>query len=165
MNETATAALVAASGGAGAFMGGTVTTFFNYRTHDKGHRREQLRRDADALGPIREYLQVSINPDRLCINATPDDQATAELYQKLLAQRDLHVSAVQVMAFGHPDADVRSVAQTFATSLYNAGHSAGWALREPLRNGRLREAANQDHREALELLERLYELTTAYGDK
>lgn len=165
MNETGTAILVAVAGGGGAFLGATVTTFFNFRTQDKAHRREQLRRDADALGPIREYLQIRINPERLAINAPMDDQQADDLYQKLVVERDLHVSAVQVMAFGHPDTAVRSKAQEFATALFNAGHGAGWVLRDPVGEGRLREAANQSHDTSIKLLQELYELTTAYGDK
>lgn len=165
VNETGTAVLAAVAGGAGAFLGATLTTIFNFRTQDKSHRREQLRRDADTLGPIREYLQVRVNPERLAINAPVDDQQTEELHRRLLDERDLHISAVQVMAFGHPDAGVRSKAQEFATALFNTGHSAGWVLRDPIREGRLREAADQSHDRAMKLLQELYELTTAYGDK
>lgn len=76
VDETAAAALVAASGGIGAFLGATVTTLFNFRTQDRAQRREQLRRDAETLGPIREFLEVSINPERLAINADDDKEVT-----------------------------------------------------------------------------------------
>lgn len=165
MNETTTAVVVALAGGAGAFLGASVTTFFNFRGQDKSHRREQLRRDAETLGPIREYLEITINPNRLAINAPGDDQDAQALHKKLLGQRDQHVAAVNVMASGHPDPAVRSTAKELATELYNAGHSAGWMLRDALRQGRLRDAANEDHHNALDLLDKLYKLTTAYGDK
>ncbi len=165
MNETTTAVVVALAGGAGGFLGASVTTFFNFRTQDKTHRREQLRRDAETLGPIREYLEITINPERLAINAPVNDQDAQALYEKLLGQRDQHLAAVNVMASGHPDATVRHTAKEFATELYNAGHSAGWMLRDPLREGRLRDAANEDHQNAHDLLDKLSKLTTAYGDK
>lgn len=165
MTETTTAVVVALAGGAGAFLGASVTTFSNIRTQDKSHRREQLRRDAETLGPIREYLEITINPKRLAINAPVNDQDAQALYEKLLGQRDQHLAAVNVMAAGHPDPAVRSTAKEFATELYNAGHSAGWMLRDALREGRLRDAANEDHQNALDLLDKLYKLTTAYGDK
>lgn len=165
MNETTIAVVVALAGGAGAFLGATVTTFFNFRTQDKTHRREQLRRDAETLGPIREYLEITINPKRLAINAPANDQDAQVLYEKLVSQRDQHLAGVNVMASGHPDPAVRSTAREFAIELYNAGHSAGWMLREVLREGRLRDAANEDHQNALDLLDQLDKLTTEYGDK
>ncbi|QOR71365.1 hypothetical protein IM660_03435 [Ruania alkalisoli] len=165
MTETTIALVVALAGGAGAFLGASVTTLFNVRTQDKTHRREQLSRDAETLGPIREYLEIIINPKRLAINAPVNDQDVQALYEKFLGQRDHHLAAVNVMAAGHPDPAVRSTAKEFGTELYNAGHSAGWILRDALREGRLYNAANEDHQNALELLDKLYKFTTAYGDK
>ncbi|MXG92056.1 hypothetical protein [Nocardioides flavescens] len=165
MTDTSTAALVAASGGVGAFLGASLTTYFNIRTQDRTHRREQLLRDAEVLGPIREYLEILINPERLAVNAPADDQEAKAFYERLISRRDLHLAAMNVMASGHPDANVRAVAKEFANELFNAGHSAGWVLRDPLPVGRLRDAAIQDHQNALELLDELHHLSTAYGDK
>jgi hypothetical protein len=165
VNETTTAALVAASGGVGAFLGSAVTTLFNSRAQERAHRREQLRRDADALGPIREYLETTIAPRRVAMNAPVRGEDAQAVHEKLLAQRDQHLAAVNVMAAGHPDARVRAAAKEFATELFNAGHSVGWLLREDRHDSELREAADEDHRKALDLYGTLHKLTTAYGDK
>lgn len=165
MTETTTAVVAALAGGAGAFLGASVTAFLATRAQGKTHRREQLRRDAETLGPVREYLEITINPERLAVNAPVDDQAAQALHENLRGQRDQHLAAVNVMAAGHPDPVVRSTAKKFAIELYNAGHSAGWMIRDALRDGRLRDAANKDYQNALEFLEKLNDQTAAYGDK
>lgn len=165
VTETTTAVVVALAGGTGAFLGASVTALLTMRTQGKTHRREQLRRDAETLGPIRRYLEITIDPKRLAINAPVDDQSAQALHEKLLSQRDQHLAAVNVMAAGHPDSVVRATAKKFAIGLYNAGHSAGWMLRDALHDGRLRDAAGEDHQNALELLEKLSDLVEAYGEK
>ena len=164
VNETATAVLLAASGGIGAFAGAAITTALNYRTQDKTHRREQLRRDAETLGPIHEYL-FATSPDRLAMNAPVSDQGTGEQYDRLIERRDQHISAVQILAAGHPDAKVRSVARELTTALFNGLTSAGWVMRDRVYEGKRYDVANEDHQHALDLLRELDERTTAYGDK
>lgn len=164
VNETATAVLLAASGGIGAFAGAAITTALNYRTQDKTHRREQLRRDAETLGPVHEYL-FATSPDRLAMNAPVSDQGTGELYDRLIERRDQHISAVQILSAGHPDAKVRSVARELPTALFNSLTSAGWVMRDRVYEGKRYDVANEDHQHALDLLRELDERTTAYGDK
>lgn len=163
MSDATAAVLVAVAGGIGAFAGAALTTTFNYRAQDKAHRREQLRRDAEAIGPIREYL-LATDPERLAMNAPATDQGAGELLDRLIAERDRQTRGVQILASGHPDADVRVVARDLATALFNVPVSAGWVLRDRVYEGKRWDAAIDDHRQALELLATLERLTTAYGD-
>jgi len=160
-----TALLIAVAGGAGGFLGSTVSAWVGHRTQDHAARRAQQQRDADALGPVLSYL-VDTDPTRLANNVTPDQEERERVFRELKDRRDKLRVQLLVVAAGHPDEEVRLMCRELSARLYNALTSASWAIHDQYEPGygeNLTENAQAEHQLAYDLAEQLLEAIANYG--
>lgn len=145
-------------------MGSAVTTFFNSRNQER--RIDVINCDGTLM--LWAHPRVPRNDDRFktrCYECPPPGRGCPGGAREAPRSEGPAPSRRQRDGGGTPDARVRVAATEFATELFNAGHSVGWLLREDRHDNELREAADEDHRKALDLYAMLRKFTTAYGDK
>ena len=166
MSDPWIAVLVALAGGVGGFAGSALSVWVSNRSQDTTHRREQQRRDAEALGPVSSYLTDS-DPQRLAFNMSPDTEVQSERMQKLVSARDRLRIGLLVLAAGHPAPAAADLARQLDTALYNALTSARWAVSDlhSAKDLGYLDQAIADHARAQSLLSELNQASARYGRK
>lgn len=82
-------------------------------------------------------------------------------------RRDELRAALNVLAAGHPDSVVRSLARDLAVAIYNSFTSAVWAVRDLdfQRDRSILDIAVSDHETARAIAENLLKESTRYGER
>jgi hypothetical protein len=94
-----------------------------------GLHRQRQSADAEAFGPAVLLLD-RLNPDRVMINAGPDDAAEAAKWQDLQHQLDVARERLLVVSAGNPRRHLRELARAAEVKLANAFQRSSWAVRD-----------------------------------
>jgi hypothetical protein len=94
-----------------------------------GLHRQRQSADAEAFGPAVLLLD-RLNPDRVMINAGPDDAAEAAKWQDLQHQLDVARERLLVVSAGNPRRHVRELARAAEVKLATAFQRSSWAVRD-----------------------------------
>jgi hypothetical protein len=90
-----------------------------------GWHRQRQSADAEAFGPAVLLLD-RLNPDRVMINAGPDDAAEAAKWQDLQHQLDVARERLLVVSAGNPRRHLRELARAAEVKLANACQRSSW---------------------------------------
>ncbi|MET8521813.1 hypothetical protein [Nocardioides sp. NPDC004968] len=155
---------VAVVSGAGGFAGSWLSTWMSLRSQARNQRHEQQQRDGPVVGAVLDYL-ASADPRRLAGAGTADPgQRTKELPDLKWRHGELRLQ-LQVLAAGHPDAEVSGIARDLATAIHNSFSSTAMAVHDvgTPNDKTLLEIAASDHAATRKLAEDLFDKTKRYA--
>ena len=161
--DAATALLIAAAGGVGAFLGAWVSPVLNRREQRRQLRREQQKSDAQVLGELMNFL-TDIEPQRLGLFTTRE--AATRKGPELGEQYGRVYGSLVILTIGHPAQRVRDVAAQSAQAVRKAAASSGMHLHAILKDSSMQflEKAKTDHKVAWDCSNRLIAEVVGYGE-
>jgi len=150
------------------FVGGLIpaaVTYLQLRTDRRHHLQERQWDDAQVVAEA-EVLLGDIDPIRRTMNLNPTPGAEDQLWADFDRRRDELRGRLKTISAGHRSKQVRNLADTLATEVFNASNSAKWAVFDMLHNKnnpQWMDTARENHSAATATVARLKSAVQAAG--
>lgn len=113
--------------------------------------------DAEVVADV-ERLLTDIDPMRRSMNINKAEGAEAKLWADLDVRRDDTIRRLLVLSTGHPEVNVRELAQQLAVELHNSANATRWQVHDMLQdrdNAEWMQTARNEHDRATGTLREL----------